>query len=96
MQLLFTFAAANVMIPSLRPLGWTYGIPHCRCGDILLKTDDHDLHIVDQDALDLRHWHPQSSLSFSGSPMGIMSRYVDGDKYASAALHCMHFLSDPP
>jgi len=95
MQLLFTFAVANVMMPPSRLLGWVYDIPHCRCGDILLEMDDHDLHIVDQDALDLRHWHPQSYF-FSDRLMGRMSRYVDGDSYASAALHCMHFLSYPP
>jgi len=97
MQLLFTFAAATVMLRlSLLPFGWTSSIPYCRCWDILLEMDDHDLHMVGQNALDLRHWRLPSSLPFPDSSIGIFSRYVDGDRYASAALHCMHFLSNPP
>jgi hypothetical protein len=77
-----------------------YQIPHCRCLDILLAMDDHELHLVDQNALDLRHiqvggafredWHSY------GEMKDITPRYVDGDKYAFAALHCISFLSKPP
>jgi len=52
--------------------------------------DSHDLHSVDRHALDLRH---------DGGFMdyyNMISVYVDGDRYASAALHCMTFLSNPP
>jgi hypothetical protein len=63
--------------------------------DILLGMDDPDLHLVDQNALDLRC----SEGYFKGltiSLKDITSLYVDGDSYASAALHCMRFLSNPP
>jgi hypothetical protein len=63
--------------------------------DILLEMDDPDLYLVDRNALDLR-----SSLGYfktlTSSLNDIISLYVDGDSYASAALHCMHFLSNPP
>ena len=45
--------------------------------------DDHGLHIIDQNALDLRH--NISFFLYSHSEMlDITSRYVDGDRYASA------------
>jgi len=73
----------------------TYQIPQCRRLDILLAMDDHGLHIIDQNALDLRH--NEGAFRHSHSEMlDITSRYVDGDKYASAALHCISFLSNPP
>src|SRR5882757_1923056 len=67
----------------------------CRCLDILLGMDDHELHLVDQNALDFRH--NRGVLRVSRTEMlDITFRYVDGGKYASAALHCMAFLSNPP
>ena len=71
------------------------GVARCRCLDILLEMDSHDLHLVDQHALDLRHDRGFLMECTSGLN-GIISVYVDGDRYASAALHCMSFLSDPP
>jgi len=72
---------------------WIDEIPYCRSADILLQMDDHDIHLVDQDALDLRHKH----LGYwDGALIEMISRYVDGDGYTSAALHCMHFLFNPP
>jgi hypothetical protein len=64
----------------------------CRRAEILLQMDDPNLRLIDQVTLDLRHswrWLPDEA-------MDMMSRYVDGDKYALAALHCIHFLSNPP
>jgi hypothetical protein len=58
--------------------------------------DDHELHLIDQNALDLRHNEGALHLSHSEMLDMITSRYVDGEKYASAALHCMAFLSNPP
>jgi hypothetical protein len=69
--------------------------PICRCLDILLGMNDHKLHLVDQNALDLRHNHGALRLSHT-KMLDITSCYVDVDKYASAALHCMAFLSNPP
>ena len=71
------------------------GLPSCRCTDILLEMDDHHLHLVDQDALDLRHcltryFQPPPEL------IDIMSLHVDGDQHASAALRCIRFISNPP
>jgi hypothetical protein len=68
-------------------------LPPCRCADILLEMDDHDLHLVDQDALDLRHGF---RFDDHADLIDIMSSYVAGDQYASTALHCMHFLCNPP
>ena len=65
-------------------------IPFCRYVDILLGTvDDHYLHLLDRHALDLRH-------ITINSPMSIIRSHVDGDAYASAALHCMRFLANVP
>ena len=64
--------------------------------DILLEMDNPNLHLVDQDALDLRYHLGHLESLFSSSLNGIISLYVDGDSYASAALHCMRFLSNPP
>jgi hypothetical protein len=72
-----------------------FQIPECRCLDILLEMDGHELHLVDQNALDLRHNDGVFRDSHS-EIIDIASRYVDGDRYASAALHCMSFLSNPP
>jgi len=94
LQLLFTFAVANVMDESEQLLaGWADEIPYCRSADILLQMDDHDLHLVDQDALDLRH---ACLGNWNCVGMDIISLQVDGDSYNSAALHCMHFLFHPP
>ena len=57
--------------------------------------DDHDLHLVDQGALDLRHAYLGSSPIFL-ELIDRISDYVDGDEYASAALHCMRFLCHTP
>lgn len=72
-----------------------YGIPYCRFTDILLEMDDHGIHLVDQDAFDLRHIYPVVKET-SEMLREMMILHVDGNKYASAALHCMRFLSDPP
>ena len=50
-----------------------------------------------QHTLDLRH-HRQGyfRVPAHSEMLDITSRYVDGDRYASAALHCMSFLSNPP
>ena len=64
--------------------------PYCRVMDILLEMDDHDIHLVDQDALDLRH--PDFMFPF----LDYIHTCVDGEKYASAALYCMFFLSNHP
>ena len=54
LQLLLTVAFVMDATP--------YRIPDCRCLDIFLEMDDdHDLHLVDQNALDLRH-HDKGSL----------------------------------
>jgi len=74
----------------------TYRIPHCRCLDILLAMDDHELHLINQNALDLRHDEVALCLTHSEMLDITTSRYVDGDRYASAALHCISFLSNPP
>ena len=58
--------------------------------------DDHELHLVDQNALDLRHNEAVLRMLSHSEMIDITSRYVDGDRYASAALHCMSFLSNPP
>ena len=71
-----------------------YTVAPCRCVDILLELDDHHLHLVDKDALDLRH--ALSTSYHIPQLIDNMSLYVDGDQYASAALHCMRFLSNPP
>ncbi|KAF8809938.1 hypothetical protein BYT27DRAFT_7187242 [Phlegmacium glaucopus] len=92
LQLLLTLIAASSGPHYLSRLT-DYEIPPCRCADILLEMDDHDLHLVDQDALDLRHAYQGS---YSTDMNVIMSRYVDGDRCATAALHCMRFLSNPP
>ena len=86
LQLLLSLTAAE----NDTTAAW-YDIEHCRCMDILLELDDHDLHLVDQDALDLRH----AAIALP-EQNHIISFYVGGDQYASAALHCMRFLSSPP
>ena len=70
--------------------------PLCRCADILLEMDDHDLHLVDQDALDLRHSFQHYYSNRQAELIDIMSSYVSSDQHASTALHCMHFLCNPP
>jgi len=60
--------------------------------DILLEMDSHDLHLVDRHALNLRH--DPGFLKFI-LDLTDFSVYVDGDSYASAALHCVSFLSNP-
>jgi hypothetical protein len=72
-----------------------YYVPEYRSLDILLEMDNPNLHLVDQDALDLRHYHGFFQM-FTRALTDITSLYVDGDSYASAALHCMRFLSNPP
>jgi hypothetical protein len=90
LQLLLTFAL--VMSPTdPRFAEASDGVAECRCLDILLEMDSHDLHLVDQHALDLRHYG-RRFVSFEF----ITSVYVDGDRCASAAIHCMSFLSNPP
>ena len=59
------------------------GIPYCRRLDIL-EMNDHDLHLVDRDALGLRMG---DRLPFDRG---------DGDRYISAALHRLRFLCNPP
>ena len=72
------------------------GVPHCRCADILLEMD-HDLHLVDQDALDLRHCLTRAHSTCPPAELiDMMSLYVEGDQHAATALHCMRFLSNPP
>jgi hypothetical protein len=85
LQLLLTFAA--VMDDTLFFVKKGDGVGY-RCLDILLEMDSHDLHLVDQHALDIRN--------DSGELADFMTAYVDDDRYASAALHCMSFLSNPP
>ena len=90
LQLLLTLAL-------VRPYNATFGFAECRCLDILLEMDSHDLHLVDQHALDLRHDDGHfMELHVTSDLTDILSVYVDGDRCASAALHCMSFLSNPP
>jgi hypothetical protein len=70
-------------------------VPDYRQLDILLEMDDPDLHLVDQNALGIRHSQGFFRM-FTRSLTDITSLYVDGDSYASAALHCMRFLSNSP
>ena len=63
--------------------------------DILLEMDDPDLHLVDRDSLGLRY-SQGFFMSFTRSLNDTIPLYVDGDSYASATLHCMRFLSNPP
>ena len=63
--------------------------------DIILEMDDPDLHLVDRNSLDLRY-SQGFFMSFTRSLNDTIPLYVDGDSYASAALHCMRFLSNPP
>jgi len=93
LQLLLTFAAAKTIITTYPGSEMDYWVPSCRCTDILLKLD-HDLHLADQRALDLRHAYRAHFLSAGLSQ--IITLRVDGDKYASAALYCIQFLSKPP
>ncbi|KAF8801652.1 hypothetical protein BYT27DRAFT_6785965 [Phlegmacium glaucopus] len=92
LQLLLIFAATNINTTTY--LRSKMDIPYCRCTDILLDLDDHDLHLVDQRALDLRHAY-RAHFSSAGL-IDIITPYVDGDRYAFAALHCIRFLSNPP
>jgi len=62
--------------------------------DILLDLDDHSLHLADQRALDLRHAY-RAHFSSAGL-VKMITPFVDGDRYAVTALHCMRFLSKPP
>jgi hypothetical protein len=73
-----------------------YQIPNCIRLDILLGMEDHELHLVDQSALDLRHDMGELRVLSHIEMLDMISCYVDGDRYASAALHCMAFLSNPP
>jgi hypothetical protein len=86
--------------PVFAPAEANDGVRECRCLDILLEMDSHDLHLVDQHALDLRHYREYLSGFTLGLPVTVItditSVYVGGDGYASAALHCMSFLSNPP
>ena len=56
--------------------------------DTSMKMDDHDLHLIDQDALDLRH----SFMPYNPRPppkqIDTMTSYVAVDQHASTALHC--------
>ena len=70
-----------------------YGVSGCRCADILMDMD-YNLHLVDQDALDFRHCGEWSAYN-SACLIDMISLYVDSDKRASAALHCMRLLSTP-
>jgi hypothetical protein len=71
-------------------------LPSCRWTDILLEMDDHNLHLVDQDALDLRHCLTYG-FQLPAELIDIMSLHVDGDQlHASTALHCIRFISNPP
>ena len=73
------------------------GVRKCRRLDILLEMDSHDLHLVDRHTLDLRHHRGYLKLSNLNIGLNdITSVYVDGDRCASAALHCISFLSNPP
>ena len=88
--------AALALQLSFTPVSFN-GVPHCRCADILLEMEmDHDLHLVDQDALDLRHCLTAHSTCPPAELIDMMSLYVDGDQHAATALHCMRFLSNPP
>jgi hypothetical protein len=71
-------------------------IPYRRRLDILLEMDDHELHLIDRNALDLRHIEEMLKFLSHSEMIDIIFRYVDSDRYASAALHCMRFLSNPP
>ena len=93
MQLLLTFAATNINITTYLRSEVDYWIPSCRCTDILLDLDDHRLHLADQRALDLRHAY-RAHFSSAGL-IDMITPHVDGDRYASAALHCLRFLSKP-
>ena len=54
----------------------------------ILQTDEHDLRLVDGNALDLRHHEvAHSRIAFDRG---------DGDGYISAALHRLRFLCNPP
>ena len=90
LQLLLTLA---VMYPRFAEA--SDGVAECRCLDILLEMDSHDLHLVDQHALDLRHDRGYFLVQIL-KLTDITSVYIDGDRCASAALHCMSFLSNPP
>ena len=61
---------------------------------VLLEMD-HDLDLIDEGALDLR-FRSAFCRIFTTELNDITGRYVDGHRYASAALHCMRFLSNPP
>ena len=84
------------MIPSdsVPVIGCVDGVPYCRRMDIFLRMDDHDIHIIDQNALDLRHDHPVRSATVEW--IDVVSPYVDNDKYAFVALHSMCFISNFP
>ena len=94
LQLLLTFAATNINTTTYLRSEVDYWVPSCRCTDILLDLDDHDLHLADQQGLDLRHAY-RAHFSSAGL-INMITPYVDGDRYASAALHCLRFLSNPP
>jgi hypothetical protein len=88
LQLLLTFA---VVMDSSFSFAVSDGF---RCLDILLEMDSHDLHLDDQHALDLRN--DRGDLAELILDLTDITVYVDDDRYASAALHCMSFLSNPP
>ena len=97
LQLLLSLAVASTTMVDRPYQAVTLDLfPACRCADILLEMDDHDLHFVDQDALDLRHIFRHYYFKQHAEMIDIMSSYVSGDQHASAALHCMHFLCNPP
>jgi hypothetical protein len=92
LQLLLTFAV--VMDYSLFFAETRVAVAGSRCLDILLEMESHDLHLVDQHALDIRH--DRGYLADFILDLTDITVYVDDDRYASAALHCMSFLSNPP
>ena len=58
--------------------------------DILLGLDDHNVHLKDRDALDLRH------VDQCDLPIDVFQNFrLDGDGYAWLALQCLRFLADP-
>jgi len=62
----------------------------CRMKDILLGLDDHNVHLKDRDALDLRH------VDQCDLPIDVFQNFrLNGDGYASLALLCLRFLADP-
>lgn len=58
--------------------------------DILLGLDDHNVHLKDRGALDLRH-----ADQFDLPSSAVQDFRINGHGYASLALRCLRFLVNP-